>query len=79
MGKEEILKVTRYLGRLGYQARLKKLGIERIREIARENGRQFGGRPRLPLSKLSRAGRRTREYRERLKAQLVQDRKEGEQ
>jgi len=78
MSKEEILKVTRYLGRLGYQARLKKLGIERIREIARENGRQFGGRPRLPLSKLSPAGRRTRKYRERLKAQRAEARKEGE-
>jgi len=78
MNKEEILKVARYLGRLGYQARLKKLGIERIREIARENGRVYGGRPRLPVSKLTPAGRRTREYRERLKARRDEVRKEGE-
>jgi hypothetical protein len=78
MSKKEILKVTRYLGRLGYQARLKKLGIERIRQIARANGRQFGGRPRLPVLKLTPAGRRTREYRERVKAQRAEARKEGE-
>ncbi len=78
MSKKEILKVTRYLGRLGYRARLKQLGIERIRQIARANGRQFGGRPRLPVSKLTLAGRRTREYRERLKAQRAEARKEGE-
>jgi hypothetical protein len=78
MNNEEILKVTRYLGRLGYQTRLRKLGIERIRQIARENGRQFGGRPRLPDCKLTPAGRRTREYRERLNPRRAEARKEGE-
>ncbi len=28
------------LGQLSYKARLKRFGIERIREIARENGKQ---------------------------------------
>lgn len=32
------------MGKLSYKARLKRLGIERIREIARENGKK-GGRP----------------------------------
>ena len=70
--------MTRYLGRRGYQARLQKLGLERIREIARENGRKYGGRPRFPVSKLTPAGRRTRRYREHLKAQRAEARKEGE-
>jgi hypothetical protein len=32
------------LGKRSYQTRLKRLGIERIRAIARENGK-LGGRP----------------------------------
>lgn len=32
------------LGKRSYQARLKRLGIDRIREIARANGK-LGGRP----------------------------------
>jgi hypothetical protein len=32
------------LGKRSYRARLERLGIERIREIARENGKA-GGRP----------------------------------
>ena len=32
------------MGRKSYRVRLERLGIERIREIARENGRK-GGRP----------------------------------
>jgi hypothetical protein len=33
------------LGRRSYRVRLEKFGIERLREIARENGKK-GGRPR---------------------------------
>lgn len=33
------------LGKLSYRARLERFGIERLREIARENGKK-GGRPR---------------------------------
>lgn len=33
-----------WLGRRSYRSRLDRFGIERIREIARENGRK-GGRP----------------------------------
>jgi hypothetical protein len=39
-------KFTSYLGRLSYESRLKRLGIERLREIARENGAKSPGRPR---------------------------------
>jgi len=34
-----------WLGKRSYQVRLKRLGIERIREIARQNGKR-GGRPK---------------------------------
>ncbi len=36
---------AKLLGKRSYEARLKQLGIERIREIARQNGK-LGGRPR---------------------------------
>jgi hypothetical protein len=44
MNQEEIKKFTSWLGKRSYVARLERLGIERIREIARENGKK-GGRP----------------------------------
>ncbi len=44
MEKKLVHKAASLLGKRSYQARLKRLGIERIREIARENGR-LGGRP----------------------------------
>ena len=44
MKKAQIRKFTSWLGRRSYKARLERLGIERIREIARENGKK-GGRP----------------------------------
>jgi galactokinase/mevalonate kinase-like predicted kinase len=37
--------VTSWLGKRSYKARVQRLGIERIREIARENGKK-GGRPK---------------------------------
>jgi hypothetical protein len=42
--KSEIREFTSWLGKRSYDARLERLGIERIREIARENGKK-GGRP----------------------------------
>jgi galactokinase/mevalonate kinase-like predicted kinase len=44
MTNKEVKKFASWLGRRSYQARIKNLGIERIREIARENGKK-GGRP----------------------------------
>jgi hypothetical protein len=44
MKKSDIQKFTSYLGKRSYKARLERLGIERIQEIARENGKK-GGRP----------------------------------
>jgi galactokinase/mevalonate kinase-like predicted kinase len=45
MRKEEIKMFASWLGKRSYKARVARLGIERIREIARENGKK-GGRPR---------------------------------
>lgn len=44
MNKSEIRQFTSWLGKRSYKARVQKLGIERVREIARENGKK-GGRP----------------------------------
>jgi galactokinase/mevalonate kinase-like predicted kinase len=45
MNKNELQQFTSWLGKRSYKARLKRFGIERIREIARENGKK-GGRPK---------------------------------
>jgi hypothetical protein len=42
--QSELRQFTSWLGKRSYEARLARLGIERIREIARENGKK-GGRP----------------------------------
>jgi hypothetical protein len=44
VNKERLQEFTRWLGRRSYKARVERLGIERIRQIARENGKK-GGRP----------------------------------
>jgi len=44
VGKSELRRFTSWLGKRSYSARLGRLGIERIREIARKNGKK-GGRP----------------------------------
>jgi galactokinase/mevalonate kinase-like predicted kinase len=43
--KSEIQDFTRWLGKRSYKARVKRFGMERIQEIARENGK-LGGRPK---------------------------------
>jgi hypothetical protein len=45
VNRADIKKFTSWLGKRSYRARVERLGIERIREIARENGRK-GGRPK---------------------------------
>lgn len=44
MNRAELQKFTSWLGKRSYAVRVKRLGITRIREIARENGKK-GGRP----------------------------------
>ena len=50
MNQTEIRKFTSWLGKRSYAARVERLGIERIRKIARENGKK-GGRPRTKGAK----------------------------
>ncbi len=45
MTREQIHEIARVMGKLSYKARLERLGIERIQQIARENGK-LGGRPK---------------------------------
>ena len=45
MKQTDLKKFTSWLGKRSYQARVERLGLERIREIARENGKK-GGRPK---------------------------------
>ncbi len=42
--KADRIEFARWLGRRSYAARVERFGIERIRAIARENGKK-GGRP----------------------------------
>ena len=44
MTKAELQQFTSWLGKRSYKARLKRFGLERLQEVARENGKK-GGRP----------------------------------
>jgi len=44
MDREELRRFTSWLGRRSYKVRVARLGMARIQEIARTNGRK-GGRP----------------------------------
>jgi len=44
VNKTELQEFTRWLGRRSYKARLERFGLQRLQEIARENGKK-GGRP----------------------------------
>ncbi len=58
MTKTDLLKFTSWLGKRSYKVRLERLGLERIQEIARENGKK-GGRPK-GSGKRKQKGRRKR-------------------
>ena len=44
MTNEQLREFTSWLGKRSYEVRVARFGIERIREIARKNGKK-GGRP----------------------------------
>jgi hypothetical protein len=44
MPANSVSRAASILGKLSYKARLKRLGLNRVREIARQNGK-LGGRP----------------------------------
>jgi hypothetical protein len=58
--KRELRKFTSWLGKRSYKVRLERLGLERIQQIARENGGRSKGRPQKPWDQLSEAGKRAR-------------------
>jgi hypothetical protein len=43
--KADLRRFTSWLGKRSYRVRLERLGLERIQQIARENGKK-GGRPK---------------------------------
>jgi hypothetical protein len=55
MTKTELRQFTKWLGKRSYKARLERFGIERLREIARENGK-LGGRPKDSSAKRQKRG-----------------------
>jgi hypothetical protein len=56
MKKSDLMQFTSWLGKRSYKARLKRLGLERLQEIARENGKK-GGRPIGSGSKKAKGGK----------------------
>ena len=58
MTQTEVRKFTSWLGKRSYKARVKRLGLQRIQEIARENGKK-GGRPKGSGKKHSQRSERT--------------------
>ncbi|MGH9477326.1 MAG: hypothetical protein ACRD1C_13525 [Terriglobales bacterium] len=44
MAPKKVREAAAWMGRKSYRVRLERFGIERLREIARENGK-LGGRP----------------------------------
>ncbi len=55
MRQSELKQFTSWLGKRSYKARLKRFGLERLQEIARENGKK-GGRPKGSGKKKSKRG-----------------------
>ena len=45
MTKKQISEAASAMGRRSYRSRLERFGLERLQEIARENGKK-GGRPK---------------------------------
>ena len=45
MTQSQVSKAASYMGKRSYQVRLERFGLERLQEIARENGKK-GGRPK---------------------------------
>ena len=56
MRQSEIKQFTSWLGKRSYQARVERFGLERIQEIARENGMK-GGRPKGSGTKQKKGGK----------------------
>ena len=51
MGKKAVSDAASLMGKRSYRARLERFGIERLQEIARENGKKGGRPPKKGASK----------------------------
>ncbi|HEY3202880.1 MAG TPA: hypothetical protein VGL03_04370 [Thermoanaerobaculia bacterium] len=49
--RAEMSEAAKMLGKRSYRVRLRRFGIERLREIARENGKKGGRPPKKKLGK----------------------------
>ena len=56
MKQSEIKQFTSWLGKRSYKARVERFGLEKIQEIARENGKK-GGRPRSSEKQVKTGGK----------------------
>jgi hypothetical protein len=56
MKQSDLRAFTSWLGRRSYRARLERFGLERLQEIARENGKK-GGRPKGSGKKQKKGGK----------------------
>jgi len=56
MKQSEVKQFTSWLGKRSYTVRLERFGLERLQEIARENGK-LGGRPRVAAKKRAKGGK----------------------
>ncbi len=45
MAQSQVSRAASYMGKRSYQVRLERFGLERLQQIARENGKK-GGRPK---------------------------------
>jgi len=54
--QSDIRQFTSWLGKRSYKARLERFGLERLQEIARENGK-LGGRPKATGKKPKKGGK----------------------
>ena len=69
--RNQVNEAASLLGRRSWQARLKRLGLKRLQELAAEMGRKYGGGPRLPDDQVSKAALYQRARRERVKQEAA--------
>ena len=55
MQQTQTRQLTSLLGKRSYEVRLHRFGLERLQEIARENGKK-GGRPRRAVTERKKGG-----------------------
>jgi len=56
MTKTQLQQFTSWLGRRSYKSRLERLGLKKIQQIARQNGKLGGRPPKGAGSKKSKGG-----------------------